>query len=223
MTGLIDTFFNLQVMLQYLPKVLEGMGITIVLALAVVASGLALGLALGVLRSFQIRVLNALIVLFADVFRAVPPLVILIIIYFALPTVGVRFSGFASAWIGLSLVLAAFAEEIVWAGILSVPRGQWEAARSSGLGFSQALRLVVLPQAVRLTVAPLTSRAIVITKNTALASVVAVGEILYQAQAGYSFSYNPSPLTLGAIAYLVLFVPLVWLGRWVETRFAWKR
>lgn len=223
MTGLIDTFFNLQVMLQYLPKVLEGMGVTIVLALAVVASGLALGLALGVLRSLQVRVLNALIVLFADVFRAVPPLVILIIVYFALPTVGVRFSGFASAWIGLSLVLAAFAEEIVWAGILSVPRGQWEAARSSGLSFSQALRLVVLPQAVRLTVAPLTSRAIVITKNTALASVVAVGEILYQAQAGYSFSYNPSPLTLGAIAYLILFVPLVWLGRWVETRFAWKR
>ena len=223
MTGLIDTFFNLQVMLQYLPKVLEGMGITILLSLAVVASGLALGLALGVLRSLQIRVLNALIVLFADVFRAVPPLVILIIIYFALPTVGLRFSGFASAWIGLSLVLAAFAEEIVWAGILSVPRGQWEAARSSGLSFVQALRLVVLPQAVRLTVAPLTSRAIVITKNTALASVVAVGEILYQAQAGYSFSYNPSPLTLGAIAYLILFIPLVWLGRWVETRFAWKR
>ncbi len=223
MTGLIDTFFNLQVMLQYLPKVLEGMGITILLSLAVVASGLALGLALGVLRSLQIRVLNALIVLFADVFRAVPPLVILIIIYFALPTVGVRFSGFASAWVGLSLVLAAFAEEIVWAGILSVPRGQWEAARSSGLSFVQALRLVVLPQAVRLTVAPLTSRAIVITKNTALASVVAVGEILYQAQAGYSFSYNPSPLTLGAIAYLILFIPLVWLGRWVETRFAWKR
>lgn len=223
MTGLIDTFFNLQVMLQYLPKVIEGMGVTIMLAIVVVTSGLALGLALGVLRSLQIRVLNALIVLFADVFRAVPPLVILIIIYFALPTVGVRFSGFASAWIGLSLVLAAFAEEIVWAGILSVPRGQWEAARSSGLNFSQSLRLVVLPQAVRLTVAPLTSRAIVITKNTALASVVAVGEILYQAQAGYSFSYNPSPLTLGAIAYLILFIPLVWLGRWVETRFAWKR
>ena len=129
MTGLIDTFFNLQVMLQYLPKVIEGMGITILLAIVVVTSGLALGLALGVLRSLQIRVLNALIVLFADVFRAVPPLVILIIIYFALPTVGVRFSGFASAWLGLSLVLAAFAEEIVWAGILSVPRGQWEAAR----------------------------------------------------------------------------------------------
>jgi polar amino acid transport system permease protein len=221
--GLIDTFFNVRIMAQYLPKVLEGMLVTIALSIAVVLTGLALGFVLAVIRSARWRFANALIVLFADVFRAVPPLVILIIIYFALPTLGVRFSGFESAWIGLSLVLAAFAEEIVWAGILSVPRGQWEAARASGLRFAQALRHVVLPQALRLTVAPLTSRAIVITKNTALASVVAVGEILYQAQAAYSFSYNPSPLTLGAIAYLILFVPLVWLGRWVETRFAWKR
>ena len=223
MQGLIDTFFNLAVMRQYLPKVIEGMGVTVLLALAVVATGLVLGAALALLRSLRVKPLNALIIVFADVFRAVPPLVILIIIYFALPTVGVRLSGFASAWLGLSLVLAAFAEEIVWAGILSVPRGQWEAARATGLNFSQGMRHVVLPQALRLTVAPLTNRAIVITKNTALASVLAVGEILYQAQAGYAFSYNPSPLTLGAIAYLILFIPLIWLGRWVETRFAWKR
>jgi polar amino acid transport system permease protein len=223
MQGLIDTFFNLAVMRQYLPKVIEGMGVTVLLALAVVATGLLLGALLALLRSLRFKPLNALIIVFADVFRAVPALVILIIIYFALPTVGVRFSGFVSAWLGLSLVLAAFAEEIVWAGILSVPRGQWEAARATGLNFAQGMRHVVLPQALRLTVAPLTNRAIVITKNTALASVLAVGEILYQAQAGYSFSYNPSPLTLGAIAYLILFIPLVWFGRWVETRFAWKR
>ena len=223
MSGLVDTFFNLAIMRQYLPKVIEGMGVTVVLALAVVASGLLLGTVLALLRSLRLKPLNALIVIFADVFRAVPALVILIIIYFALPTVGLRLSGFISAWLGLSLVLAAFAEEIVWAGILSVPRGQWEAARATGLNFRQAMRLVVLPQAARLTVAPLTNRAIVITKNTALASVLAVGEILYQAQAGYSFSYNPSPLTLGAIAYLILFIPLVWFGRWVEGRFAWKR
>ncbi len=219
MAAIVDTFFNFAIMRQYLPKVLEGMLVTIELAVVVVLSGLLIGFVLAVLRSLRVGFLNVLIVLFADVFRAVPPLVILIIIYFALPTIGVRFSGFVSAWIGLSLVLAAFAEEIVWAGILSVPRGQWEAARASGLRFSQALRWVVLPQAVRMTIAPLTNRAIVITKNTALASVVAVAEILYQAQAGYSFSYNPSPLTLGAIAYLVLFIPLVWFGRWVESRF----
>ncbi len=219
MTGIVDTFFNVAVMHQYLPKILEGMLLTVELSVVVVISGLLLGFVLALLRSLRIVVLNFFIVLFADVFRAVPPLVILIIIYFALPNVGLRFSGFVSAWLGLSLVLAAFAEEIVWAGILSVPRGQWEAARASGLRFSQALRWVVLPQAVRITIAPLTNRAIVITKNTALASVVAVGEILYQAQAGYSFSYNPSPLTMGAIAYLILFIPLVWFGRWVESRF----
>jgi polar amino acid transport system permease protein len=223
MSGLVDTFFNLEIMARYAPKIIEGMGITVLLAAAVVVTGLLLGFVLAVLRALRFRLLNALIVLFADVFRAIPALVILIIIYFALPTVGIKFSGFASAWLGLSLVLAAFAEEIVWAGILSVPRGQWEAARSTGLSLGQCMRYVILPQALRLTVAPLTSRAIVITKNTALASVVAVGEILYQAQAAYSFSYNPSPLTLGAIAYLILFVPLVWFGRWVETRFAWKR
>ena len=223
MNELIDTFFNLSVMQQYLPQIVQGMGVTVVLALAVVATGLVAGFVLAVLRSLRIKLLNALIIVFADVFRAVPPLVILIIIYFALPTVGVRLSAFASAWLGLALVLAAFAEEIVWAGILSVPRGQWEAARATGLGVTQCMRWVVVPQALRLTVAPLTNRAIVITKNTALASVLAVGEILYQAQAGYAFSYNPSPLTLGAIAYLILFIPLVWLGRWVEGRFAWKR
>jgi polar amino acid transport system permease protein len=222
-SGLVETFFNVEVMRQYLPNVIEGMGVTVMLAAAVVLTGTALGFVLAVLRSLRIAPLNALIIVFADVFRAVPALVILIIIYFALPTVGIRFSGFASAWLGLSLVLAAFAEEIVWAGILSVPRGQWEAARATGLGFRNTMRYVVLPQAARLTVAPLTNRAIVITKNTALASVVAVGEILYQAQAGYSFSYNPSPLTLGAIAYLILFIPLVWFGRWVEGRAAWKR
>ena len=88
MSGLVDTFFNLAIMRQYLPKVIEGMGVTVVLALAVVASGLLLGTVLALLRSLRLKPLNALIVIFADVFRAVPALVILIIIYFALPTVG---------------------------------------------------------------------------------------------------------------------------------------
>jgi polar amino acid transport system permease protein len=117
----------------------------------------------------------------------------------------------------------AFAEEIFWAGLLAVPKGQWEAARSTGLTFVQTLTDVVMPQAVRLTIPPLTNRTIAITKGTALGAVVAVGEILYQAQTAYSFSYNPSPLVLGAAAYLVLFIPVVYFGRWVETRFAWKR
>ncbi len=167
--------------------------------------------------------LNFFIIVFVDVMRALPPLVIIIILYFALPTVGIRLSGVVSTWLALSMVLAAFAEEIFWAGIIAVPKGQFEAARSTGLTAMQTMRAVVLPQAIRMTIPPLTNRTIAITKGTALGAVVAVSEILYQAQAGYSFSYNPSPLTLGAIAYLVLFLPVVWLGRWIESRFAWRR
>jgi polar amino acid transport system permease protein len=218
-----ETFLNWEVMAQYAPRILEGFFVTLQLAAAIVATGLVVGLVLAVLRTLRFRPVNLLIVLAVDVLRAIPPLVLIMILYFALPTVGVRFSGFVATWIALAAILAAFAEEIFWAGILAVPRGQWEAARSTGLSFMQAMNHVVLPQAVRLTIPPLTNRTIAITKGTALGATVAVGEILYQAQTGYSFSYNPSPLTLGAIAYLVLFIPVVWFGRWVETRFAWKR
>jgi len=218
-----QTFLNWEVMAQYAPKIAEGFWVTVQLALLVVLAGIATGLVLALARSFRVKPLNLLIVAFVDVLRALPPLVLIIILYFALPTVGVRMSGFVSTWLALSAILAAFAEEIFWAGILAVPRGQWEAARSTGLTFLQAMRHVVLPQAVRITIPPLTNRTIAITKGTALGAVVAVGEILYQAQTGYSFSYNPSPLTLGAAAYLILFIPVVWFGRWVETRFAWKR
>jgi polar amino acid transport system permease protein len=219
----VDSFFNARVAAQYLPKIVEGFGLTVVLALFIVLTGLAAGLLLALLRSLGLRPLNWLIIFAVDLFRALPPLVIITLLFFGLPAAGMQLSGFASAWLALSLVLMAFSEEIFWAGITSVPKGQWEAARSTGLGFAQTLRYVVLPQAIRLTIPPLTNRTIAITKGTALASVVAVQEILGAAQAGVSFSFNPTPLTLGALAYLVLFVPVVVFGRWVETRFAWRR
>jgi polar amino acid transport system permease protein len=223
MGRLAETFFNLEVMARYAPKILEGAWVTVQVALAVVIAGITAGLLLAVVRTLRLRALNFLIVLIVDVMRALPPLVVSILFYFALPTVGINMSAWVATWLALSLVLMAFSEEIFWAGILAVPKGQWEAARSTGLGFMQTLRDVVLPQALRITVPPLTNRTIAITKNTALGAVVALGEILYQSQSAYSFSYNPSPLLLGAAAYLVLFIPVVVFGRWVESRFAWKR
>lgn len=218
-----DTFLNLAVMAQAWPKLFAGFLLTIELALVTVVSGIALGLVLAVVRSFGLRPLNWLIIGLVDLFRALPPLVIIVLIYFGLPNFGVSLSSFAATWLSLSLVLAAFAEEIFWAGILAVPKGQWEASRSTGLSFTKTLGWVVLPQAVRLTIPPLTNRTIGITKGTALGSVVALSEILSAAQSAMADVYNPSPLMLGAGLYLVLFVPVVALGRWVETRFAWKR
>jgi polar amino acid transport system permease protein len=223
MDAFLETFFKPDLIAQYWPSIIKGVLVTIEIALAVVLTGIALGLALAVVRSFQLKPVNVLIVIFVDMFRALPPLVIVLIVYFGLPNVGLSIPSFAVLWLVLSLVLAAFAEEIFWAGILSVPKGQWEAARSTGLTFLSTLGSIVLPQAVRLTVPPLTNRTVAITKNTALGMVIGVPEILNQATTAQSFSANATPLMMGALAYIVLFIPVVALGRFLETRFAWRR
>jgi polar amino acid transport system permease protein len=219
----IDTFFKPELIVRYLPDILKGMVVTIEIAVFVVVAGIALGLALALIRSLRSRLINVPIVVFVDVARALPPLVLVLIVYFGLPNVGILLPSYAVLWLVLSLLLAAFAEEIFWAGILSVRKGQWEAARSTGLTYGQALFHIVLPQAVRLTVPPLTNRTIAITKNTALGTVIGVPEILNQATTAESFSLNATPLMMGAIAYLVLFVPVVIAGRYLEMRFAWRR
>jgi polar amino acid transport system permease protein len=218
----LDAFLNPKVAATYAPLILEGVVLTIQLAVLVVVAGIGLGLVLAVLRSLAWRPLDVLIVLFADVMRALPPLVLILFVYFGLPTVGVPLSGFATVWLVLTLVLAAFAEEIFWAGVTSIPKGQWEAARSTGIGHLRTVGHVIMPQAIRLTIPPLTNRTIAITKNTALGSVIGLGEILNQATTAQAFSGNATPLTLGAIAYLIVFLPVVILSRWVETRFAWR-
>jgi polar amino acid transport system permease protein len=197
--------------------------LTIELAILIVVAGILAGLVLALIRSLGFRPLNWLIIFTVDLFRSLPPLVIIVLLYFGMPAAGWSPSGFLSTWLSLSLVLMAFSEEIFWAGITSVHKGQWEAARSTGLSFTQTLMNVVLPQALRLTIAPLTNRTIAITKGTALGTVVALHEILGMASSAVSNSYNPSPLMLGAAAYLILFVPVVVAARWVETKYSWKR
>ena len=219
---MIDTFFNLEIMARVLPSIISGLWITLALSSLIILTGTILGLILATVRAMQNRFVNLFIILFVDAFRAIPPLVILIVVYFALPYVELNLSGFVAVWLSLSLVLAAFCEEIFWASILSVDKGQWEAARSTGFSFLQTLQYVVLPQAMRLALPPLTNRAIAIGKSTALASVVAVPEILNQASSAQAQAANPSPLTLAAVAYLVIFLPLVGVSRWVESRFAWR-
>lgn len=226
MSGLslfVDTFFRADLIWRYWPDILLAMLVTVEIAICVVITGIAMGIGLALLRARGWRSVNFFIIVFSDVNRALPPLVLVLLAYFALPQLGLRLSSFAVLWIVLSMVLAAFSEEIFWAGILSIRKGQWDAARSTGLGFGQALIFVVFPQALRLTVPPLTNRTIVIIKNTALGSLIGVPEILNVASTAESFVGNITPLTLGALAYLVLFVPVTMFGRWLETRFAWKR
>ena len=128
-----ETFLNTNVMLRYLPDILAGVVVTIELAVLIVVTGIAAGLVLALLRSLALRPLNWLIIGVVDLFRSLPPLVVIVLIYFGLPSIELTPSGFVSTWLSLALVLMAFSEEIFWAGITSIPKGQWEAARSTGL------------------------------------------------------------------------------------------
>jgi polar amino acid transport system permease protein len=220
---LVFTFFNADVATKYFPDIVRGMGVTALLGLAVVAAGLVLGLALAVLRSMAPRGVRIAIEIYADILRALPPLVIIIVLFFAFPSIGISMSSFTATWLALTLILAAYAEESIWAGLNALPSGQREAARSTGMSTWQALRHVALPQALRMAVPPLTNRAISITKSTALGSVVALNEILNNAQSASSHAGNPTPLTLGALAYLVIFIPVVFVARVMESRQRWMK
>ena len=215
-SGFLFTFFNPAVARAYWPVIASGVLVTVGVGLAVVLTGIVLGLVLAIVRSLGLRALALPIIAFADIMRSLPPLVVLIVLYFGLPALGLPLSAFAVTWLSLSLVLAAYAEESIWAGICAVPRGQLEAARSTGMRWPQAMRLVVLPQALRRALLPLTNRVISITKNTALGSVVALNEILNNAQGASSHAGNPTPLMMAAGAYLAVFLPLVVFSRWLE-------
>lgn len=219
----LTTFFNGSVMLRYLPDLLSGALVTVLLGLAIVVFGIALGLVLACLRAYRVRALNALIVCFADVGRSLPPLVVILLFHFGLPGVGIRLSGQMVVFLVLGGTLAAFAEEIFWAGFTAIDKGQWEAGLATGLGFRSTLIYVALPQAIRLATPPLVNRALAITKMTALGSVIGVSEILSAATTAQSFSGSATPLTMGAIAYIVVFLPFVYAAHRLERRFAWKK
>ena len=219
----IETFLSGAVLEKYAPSILQGVWVTIELSVLIVIAGILWGGLLACIRAYRILPINFLIVTYADIFRALPPLVLILMVYFGLPSLGVNLSSFAVLFVILALILGAFAEEIIWAGITAIDKGQWEASRSTGLGFAQTLGYVVLPQAIRMVIPPLTNRAIAITKMTALGTVIGVPDILNQATTAQSFSGNATPLTLAAVAYVILFLPLVVLSRWLESRFSWKK
>lgn len=214
------TFLDMDVAARYAPQILSGVLVTVAIGIAVVATGLSVGLLLAVLRAFGVRSVNFILIQVVDILRALPPLVIILLIYFGLPSIGIVIPSFLVLWMSLSAVLAAFSEEVIWAGITSIPTAQWMAARSTGLSFIQTLGYVILPQALRIALPPLTNRTIAITKNTALGSAIGVNEILGQAISAEAFSANATPLAIAAVLYVLLFIPLVVASRSLERRYS---
>jgi len=178
---------------------------TIPLTLASFVIGLAIALVVALARLSTIRPLNVLAGAYISVIRGTPLLVQLFIIFYALPSLGVLIDPFPSAVVAFSLNVGGYAAEAIRGSILAIPRGQWEAASTIGLGYALTLRRVILPQALRVAVPPLSNTFISLVKDTSLASSIMVTELLRRAQEIAAPSYQFLALyCLAAVIYWLI-------------------
>ncbi len=218
MDELIQNFFNLDILLKVYPLLLKGLWMTLKLCLVVVPLGVIGGLAVAVTYSFHVRWLNWLLIVYVDFFRSFPPLVLLILVFYGLPFIGLEVPNFVAVLIAFLLNTSSYFGEIFRAGIESVGRGQWEAARSTGMNTLQTMVYVILPQATRNVAPDLTSNTLEVIKFTALASVVALPELLRMGRVAQGITYNSTPLIVVALIYLAMLWPLVRLLSRMERR-----
>ena len=213
MDEVIQQYFDWDAARPYLGDLARGFWVTIQIALLAELIALALGLVLAVLR--RAGWVRFLAIAYINFFRAVPALLVLIIMYVSFPFLPIPviedLTGFQIGFIGLGLVYAAYIAEVYRAGIESVDRGQTEAARSLGMSNGQTMRLVVVPQAVRRVLPPLMNDFIALTKDVALVSVIAVQDVVGVARDAQAVTFNSTTLTVAVVFYLVFTLPLIWI------------
>jgi len=212
MQDFLDNFANWQSLLRVYPLLLQGLIYTVWLAVVALPLGILAGLAIAVLYSFKNRWVNIALLIYIDVFRSFPVVVLLILIFYGMPFLGLTLGGFTAAVLAIVLNNSGYYGEIFRAGIESVPLGQREAALAVGLRPLQAIFLVILPQAISRVLAPLASNSLELVKTTSIASLVALPELLRSARVAQEQTYNPTPLTAAAILFFVLLWPF---ARWV--------
>jgi polar amino acid transport system permease protein len=222
-TLFVDNFLNLDSLARVYPLLLQGLWLTVLLAIVVVPVALAAGLSIAIAYGFHNRALNVALLVYIDFFRSFPVLVLLVLVYFGLPFLGLKLSGFAAAVLALTLNNSGYYGEIFRAGIESVPAGQSDAARALGLKPLGTVFLVILPQAIRNVVAPLASNSLELVKTTAIASLVALPELLRSARVALEQTYNPTPLMAAGAIYFALLWPFARLVARLERRMLARR
>lgn len=217
--SLIETFFNVEVLWSALPALLRGFWNTLLLGIMSIVIGVPAGMVIGVIRLYAPKPVRLLMIGYIDIMRAMPVLVLLILIYYALPFLGIRLSSWASAVMAFAIVMAAYSAEVFRSGIEGVPKGQFEAAAALGLPFLLTLRKVILPQAIRIVIPPTTSNCVSMFKDTSLASTVALPELLKEGTNAQALYANPSPLIGAALVYIIFLWPMVRLVSMLEQRY----
>ncbi len=205
-------------------KALKGMGkfywagLSVSLQLTIASMGFAvlLGLVVGVLRSFHNPVFETILSVYVDVFRSIPLIALMIFIFYAFPFLGFNLGAFPSATLAIVLMYSAYIAEIFRSGIEATNKIQWEAAATLGLTKIQTMRLIVLPQAFRIIIPPLTNSLVGILKDTSVAYAVTLPELLTKAQQGMINKSNPTPLVFVSVIYFAILFPMTKLSGYLE-------
>jgi polar amino acid transport system permease protein len=201
----MDYTFTLRTIYPYFGELRQAAALTLSLSLLAIAISIALGAGVAVMRRSRSRPMRFAGAAYVEVMRNTPLLVILYLIYFAGPAIGIRLSSFNAALIGLSLNSAGYMAEILRAGLIAVPQGQFEAAQSQGMSALQSFRHVVFPQVFRTIYAPLGNQVIAVILASSLASAVAVDEVASWMETVGSTSFRFfETFVVAALVYLVL-------------------
>lgn len=219
----LQSFFSLQVLRETAPLLGNGLLVTLKLIALVVPIGLLLGLGVALLYRSSTRRLQPLVEIYIDIFRAFPPLVLIILVFYGLPFLGIKLGETSAVVTALCLAASGYYGEIFRAAIHSVSRGQWEAARATGFGAAQTFVFIIFPQALRRAVPSLLGNTIELSKGTALAAVVSTPELLRNAQIAQNLTYSPTPVVAAALIFYVIFAPLVRLASSGAPKPTWRR
>lgn len=205
---------------SFLPLLKAGIQFTVPLTILSFVIGVTIAFAVAIVRVLEIKPLNAIARFYVWIIRGTPLLVQLFIIFYGLPSIGIILDALVSAVIGFSLSVGAYSSEIIRAAILSVPKGQWEAAHALGMSKVQTLKHVILPQAIRVAIPPLSNSFISLVKDTSLAAAITVTEMFQVAQQITARTYEPLWLyTEAAAIYLLFCSGLTLLQSRLEARF----
>ena len=214
-----EQYLDFGVIFDNFDTLLQAFLVTIVLALCAELLGIVLGLVLALMKIGRSRLLSAPAQVYIDVFRGTPLLVQIIFIYFATPNIGIRIESlFFAGLVALTLNSAAYVAEIFRSGIQSIDKGQMEAGRASGLTYGQTMRHIIVPQAFRRVIPPLTNEFVMLIKDTSIVSVIGLEELLRSARVIQSATANATPLVAAALFYLAICLPLIYLANGLERR-----
>ena len=215
-----NEFFDGDTLRKAIPLVGRAFIINIQLAVVSEVFILIFGLFIALLRISKYRTIRVLAAIYIDVIRGLPLILQIVIIYFGLYYLGLTFSRFTAGVIALTICYAAYEAEIFRAGIESVHKGQMEASRSLGMTYLKSMRYVVLPQAVRRVIPPLSNEFVMLTKDSALVSTIGLLEAFLQGRDLMGKYANMTPLMVVAAYFLIVTLPLMRLVQYLETRLA---